>query len=131
MQGAHQLVRTWRRPSSSEVKSYLRRNPAAKKACSDDFFGGEPRERAELFPSAAVGSGCARTAPASSRARAQRIGRRLRSVGGSSRRDLAGDRQARCSREEKTEISLDRQEGLSTLGVETEIRTPSSVLSEE
>jgi cell division topological specificity factor len=31
----------------------------------------------------------------------------------------------------KLKISLDRQEGLSTLEVETEIRTPSSVLSEE
>src|SRR5215207_4269081 len=61
MQGAHQLVRTWRRPSSSEVKWWLRRNLAAKKACSDDVFGEEPHERAELFPSAAVGSACART----------------------------------------------------------------------
>ena len=31
----------------------------------------------------------------------------------------------------RLKISLDRQEGLSTLEVETEIRTPSSVLSEE
>jgi cell division topological specificity factor len=31
----------------------------------------------------------------------------------------------------KLKISLDRQEGLSTLEVETEIRTPSSLLSEE
>ena len=31
----------------------------------------------------------------------------------------------------RLKISLDRQEGLSTLEVEIEIRTPSSVLSEE
>jgi len=31
----------------------------------------------------------------------------------------------------KLKISLDRQEGLSTLEVETEIRTPSSLLSEQ
>jgi septum site-determining protein MinD len=67
-----------------------------KKACSADFFGGKPHERAEHFQSAAVGSGRTRTSPASSRARAHCIPRPPGSFGASSRRDLAGDRQARC-----------------------------------
>ena len=93
---------------SAPARAYL---AAAKRLRGEASYGGIQRQKRparaifleesrmnllSFFQSAALGSGCPRTSPASSRARAHRIARPPGSFGASSGRDLAGYRQARC-----------------------------------